>query len=869
MLSLLSPRSSQDTTRVLATSSFKDISTSQINSAKKLVQKELVEWSKYNAYRFENPRGNRLGSRAKTQSQSSKIVIPNVPIITGEIAEAAALLAELESHETLNSSVIKTQYAKRQISRFWLEDMQHLGTLPYGNDKNYRTFRNVRDFGAKGDGITDDTKAINEAMQQGNRCGEKCYGSTTKNAIVYFPSGTYLISSQINSYYGTQMIGNPNRKPILKAAGSFVGLGLISTDVYTGGGIGSDGQDQEWYINTANFYRQIRNFVIDIRSATRQDAGVAGLHYQVAQATSLFNVDFVGSEDPNTQQIHLYAENGSGGFMSDITFHGGAYGIKGGNQQFTSQRITFTNVRTAVFMFWNWGWTWKSIKVINCRTGFNLTSENGVDRNTGSVVIQDSVFENVQSAIVTFLPNDNVKQNNTNIALDNIAFRNTKAAVEDKSGLRWLEGSVSNIDTWTRGSTYLDSPSKNFLIGKTFATKRPSGLVGGDSQGLPKPKFFERKRPQYENLPASQFVSVKQNGLKGDGVTDDTKAFQSVLDRFSNSNKVIFIDTGSYILTDTIKIPPGTRIVGELWPQMIASGVKFNSELTPKPLFQVGQPGQKGVVELQDLIFSSKGPTAGLIHVEWNIEASSPGAAGMWDCHVQAGGSDASQLTSRQCPESISGKADPRCKAGSLMFHLTPSGSVYLENVWLWVSDHDLDDADLNDPNNPMPKTNVFVARGLLVESNKPSWFYGTASEHSVFYQYSFQNAHNVHAGMIQTESPYYQPFPRAPAPFQSTVGNFPGDPNYADCVRQQNKAGCDSSWAVRISNSSDISFAGAGLYSFFNGYSETCIDSRTCQRSLVSLENNGAGIQFLNLITIGAKSMITTPHGEVPRPDR
>ncbi len=54
----------------------------------------------------------------------------------------------------------------------------------------------------------DDTKAIKAAMTDGKRCGVKCNGSTTKNAIVYFPPGTYRISSTIPMPFGTQVIGD-------------------------------------------------------------------------------------------------------------------------------------------------------------------------------------------------------------------------------------------------------------------------------------------------------------------------------------------------------------------------------------------------------------------------------------------------------------------------------------------------------------------------------------------------------------------------------------------------------------------------------------------------------------------------------------
>ncbi len=38
----------------------------------------------------------------------------------------------------------------------------------------------------------------------------------------------------------------------------------------------------------------------------------------------------------------------------------------------------------------------------------------------------------------------------------------------------------------------------------------------------------------------------------------------------------------------------------------------------------------------------------------------------------------------------------------------------------------------------------VFGARGMLIESRSPSWFYGTGSEHAVLYQYQLNNAANV-----------------------------------------------------------------------------------------------------------------------------
>ncbi|KAK2044724.1 hypothetical protein LZ31DRAFT_465892, partial [Colletotrichum somersetense] len=89
---------------------------------------------------------------------------------------------------------------------------------------------------------------INKAIGTSTTCCSKgCNRSTTKNIIMYFPPGTYLVSSTILMPFGTQVISNANNQPTLLAAPSFVGLGVLLTDKYTGeGGAGINSRDSEY-----------------------------------------------------------------------------------------------------------------------------------------------------------------------------------------------------------------------------------------------------------------------------------------------------------------------------------------------------------------------------------------------------------------------------------------------------------------------------------------------------------------------------------------------------------------------------------------------------------------------------------------------
>jgi len=187
----------------------------------------------------------------------------------------------------------------------------------------------------------------------------------------------------------------------------------------------------------------------------------------------------------------------------------------------------------------------------------------------------------------------------------------------------------------------------------------------------------------------------------------------------------------------------------------------------------------------------------------------------------------------------------------------TNASGLYLENVWLWTADHDIED-----PTNT--QITIYTGRGLLVDATAgTALLYGTAVEHHALYQYQFAHTQNIFAGQIQTETPYYQPNPNAANSGFATNNNAAlNDPDFATlCTAAGGVGNCDA-FGLRVLASTGVRIYGAGLYSFFDNYNTSCSaggNGEACQGQIFSVEGASAGgdVGVYNLNTVGSTSMV------------
>lgn len=374
-----------------------------------------------------------------------------------------------------------------------------------GNGTVYVVRRNVRDFGAVGDGVADDTAAFIRALtwdkatkyvkdKPWNFSQYNC--QTTKPSIVVVPIGRYLINAILPLTFYTQLVGeSETNRPTLICNGSH--YHCLDAGIDEGPGNG-------WYgnVNQNNFYHQVRNLIVDLSRCT----DCVGLHWEVSQATNVVNVHFeLGGW--NSSNIGILMECGSGGYLGDVSTRGGHNGLRVGNQQFTFKNISIEDTSgPAVFLFWNWIMTFVDLRIRNATIGVHATA------GVGSLNLLDVQMSEIHDVGIL------LDSNTSNVLLDNAVFDGTSIptcisvfptsanysyTLNDTEQARfWFQGRVAD-GSWMQGAG-------------NFPPRAPN-LVRPDGSG----RYVVKMRPDF-NASGTAYVFVAENGTD---ITSQLKLF--------------------------------------------------------------------------------------------------------------------------------------------------------------------------------------------------------------------------------------------------------------------------------------------------------------------------------------------------------
>jgi len=420
-------------------------------------------------------------------------------------------------------------------------------------------------FPVKGDGIADDTDAIQEAILQ--------VQNKSRYGIVFIPEGTYRITRTIYIGKACRLIGYGKNRPTFVLGKNTPGF--QKPDPKDKG----QGCYMFWFAdrvpnpgegvrdaNPGTFYSAISN--INIRIEDGNPAAVA-LRTHYAQNCYISHCD-----------IHI--GNGKAGIfdagneIEDVRFFGGDYGIyttkPSPGWPFLMVDTYFGNQRKAAVRSRETGLTVVRMQAENVPVVFE--TEPG---HYEKLYVEDSIFKNVSDAalVVSCENNSNNQINLRNVSMLNVPklayFRESRKTIPGK-------GRIYTVKTFVHGKQ-MDDLGLKPETKSVMDIEETDGLLGPALSDIPP-------------IPdTNEWVNIKNLGAKGDGIADDTEVFRNAIEK----HRTIYLPQGFYRVTDTIRLKPGTVLIG-LNPISTRIMISDNTESfggfgPPKPLLDVPENG--------------------------------------------------------------------------------------------------------------------------------------------------------------------------------------------------------------------------------------------------------------------------------------
>ncbi len=578
---------------------------------------------------------------------------------------------------------------------------------------------NLEAFGAKGDGVTDDTAAIQNAIDR--------VQETIVQGIVFVPEGRYRVTKTVYVWPSIRLIGYGAKRPVIVLAPNAPGYQDRNAENYLvffagsrpgamGGGRGAGpapaagragrggqgGRPPD--SSPGTFYSAMSNIDIEIGEG---NAGAVAVRGTYAQHCFLAHMDFrTGSA--------IAGVHDTGNVMEDVRFFGGQYGIwmrtPSPGWQFTAVDTYFEGQREAAIRETAAGLTLVRPHFRNVPTAISIDPDSHDE-----LWIKDGRMEDVTGPAVVISLEQNAR---TEINMENVVCRRvpTFARLRESGKTFAAPGEIYETKVFSHGWNYAD-------IGAEPAVKDVFDAVA--LKAMPEPV----KSDLVPLPPTGTWVNIRSLGAKGDGVTDDTAVFRKAI----AAHRAIYLPSGYYVISDTLALKPDTMLIG-LHPlatqiDLLDGTEAFQGVGAPRPMIEAPKGGTNVMIGIG---VYSNGINPRAVAVKWMAGTSST----MNDVRLLGGHGTNNLDGTRANPYNNNRTADPeasrRWDGQYPSLWVTDGGGGTFFDVWTPSS---------------------FAMAGMLVsDTTTEGRVYEMSSEHHVRYEVQFRNAANWHVYALQTE---------------------------------------------------------------------------------------------------------------------
>jgi hypothetical protein len=419
-------------------------------------------------------------------------------------------------------------------------------------------------YQAKGDGSTDDTAALQQAI------------SENPGRTLYLPAGTYLVSKALEardkagrSRSGLRLVGEERNSTVIRLKDHAAGFGdhqsprpLLRAGAASIDGVGRPNA-------TSGYGNQLENFTVD----TGANRGATGIDYTGSTVASIRRLTITGQGPAG-----LSITRGLPGpaLISRVVVKGFDYGIRIAQGQYglTLEHLSLSGQKIA-----------------------------GLDNSGNILAIRDLNSVNTVPAIRSGERGGFISLIDAKLTGGTADF----SAIQSNGELMTRRVSTAGYrSAVTQGGRIIAGEALTQYVSKTpFA---PFPETQSPSVDLP-----VRETPDFFAAQPTDWVSVAAYGAKPDDGEDDTAAFQKALDA---GKPAVYLPTGRYVISKTLHVKGAVRQIAGFGSTLAAGGTAFKDGKAPAAVIEIDD-GTARDVTVGGLIITratkTTSPAAGLV----------------------------------------------------------------------------------------------------------------------------------------------------------------------------------------------------------------------------------------------------------------